>query len=852
MSIYRKPIILALSFMAMIFFAAGIFHILSSEPSKYENRIVKKIEYKGLVNMDSDDVEDLLQTAVGQPLKADEVREDIKNLFDTGKFENVTVEIDEFSEGVKLRFVFEERPIIEKIIFKGNEELMETELTESMLLKDGDVYREELVERSIYRIKDKYTQKGYFTSYITYKITEAGDKNTVSVEIIIDEGEEIKIKKITILGANRIYTRELYELMESKEDGLFQDGAFKASVYEADKQKIIGYYQQEGYLDAQIVDEKVEYEWDDPVTKEKRCIYIVIKLYEGEKYYFDGPYGLNIKGGEGQVLTEAEVQNLKDSFMLRENGEVFNNSKFLNDKNSIGLLYASKGYIFARVIPKREVKDVEVEFNGKKEIRKYVKVDFEVSEEKKAYIEQIIIKGNKKTKDKVIRRELAVAEGEIFDARKMQISREKVYNLGFFKQVDFDVRPGTKDGYMNLIVDVEEQPSGTLSLGGGYGSGTGFTIFADITENNFLGNGQTVGLKLEYGPYKTSVTLSFQERWLFDMPIGFSSSVFYYVYEKETSSVFSESDDTASYKLNGIGYSLGLSYRFWYYFVSGASWVHTFKTYTDPSGNSPDDVFLNVERGTQSKRTFKLYTFYDSKNNYLNPTAGIRTGMSVSLTGGILFRGDDHFIQYSPEFYAYFSPFHLPFLESHPTAIELRISGDFLRPPLGSSWVSENKDYEENEWLEYEDRLEIGGPETVRGWNYYDTDLPSSWRNAGLYHRILYGAEFRVPIEPSMLWAVAFFDAGALWTDSYWEKQLPDAYQTYVEEDIASGKLRRIDSLFDENPLPYFIYSYGFGIKLQIPMMPLRFWFGKKMIYDDGFKTISGYNFQFGIGDMRF
>ncbi len=849
---YRKTFSFIITLVLAILFTTGILYTLSSDPSKYENRIVKKIEFEGLVNVDRDDIEEIMKTTEEYRLKSEEVREDIRELFKTGKFSNITVEIDEVADGVKVKFILEERPLVEKIVFKGNDELMETELLELMLVKEGEVYRQDLLEKSIGLIREKYDKQGYFTSYIKYKVSDGDDKNYVKVEIIIDEGEEIKVRKVTILGANKIYTKELYALMETKEDSLFNDGAFKSDVYEEDKRKIVGYYQQSGYLDAQIVDEKVEYEWVDPEQKTERGIYIVLKLYEGERYYFDGPYTMNITGGDDQVLTVDEVENLKKSFTLKENGDIFDNSRFLNDKNSIGLLYASKGYIFARVVPQKTITDKEVEVDGRKEMRKYVKIDFQVDEGKKAFIEQIIIKGNKKTKDRVIRRELAVKEGEIFDARKMQISREKVYNLGYFKQVDFDVRPGTKDGYMNLIVDVEEQPSGTLSLGGGYGSTAGFSIFADITENNFLGNGQTVGIKFEYGPQKTSVTLSFQERWLFDLPIGFSSSIFYYIYQKETTSLFPESDDTSTYKLHGIGYSLGLSYRYWYYFVSGCSWIHTYKMYADPSGNSPDEVFMNVERGLQSKRTFKLYTFMDSKDNYLNPTSGIRTGLTMELTGGQLFRGDDHFIQYTPSFYAYFSPFTLPFLETHPTVFEFRVSADFIKPPLGKSWVEGHQNYENNEWLEYEDRLDIGGPETVRGWEYSDSRLPKSWRYVGLYDRILYGLEYRIPLHPQMLWLVTFFDAGALYTDSFWEKHLNDTYRGYVNDDLESGKLRRIDDIFDGDLLPYFVYSYGFGVKVQIPMMPLRFWFGKKMIYDDGFETLGGFNFQFAIGDMRF
>ncbi len=121
-----------------------------------------------------------------------------------------------------------------------------------------------------------------------------------------------------------------------------------------------------------------------------------------------------------------------------------------------------------------------------------------------------------------------------------------------------------------------------------------------------------------------------------------------------------------------------------------------------------------------------------------------------------------------------------------------------------------------------------------------------------MYHRILYGAEYRVPVHPTMLWVVFFFDAGSLWSDKYWEEQLSDTYKEYVDDDLASGDLRRINDIFDGDLASYFIYSYGVGIKIQIPMMPLRFWFGKKMIYDDGFETISGYNFQFSIGDIRY
>jgi outer membrane protein insertion porin family len=853
MTIKAKSLYLIAALLVSLISVTAVFNVLSSSPSKYEGKIVRKIIFEGLKNVDEADVEEIMVTTVGYPLKAVEVREDIKNIFALGQFENVNVEIDDFADGVKLKMILDERPVVDKIEFKGNDEIVETDLTEAMQLKAGNVYRKDLLENSIKSLKDKYDKEGYYSAYITYKVKDGDGDNSVLIQIIIDEGEEVKVKKLVILGADKINVKDLLDLMETNVDSFFQDGAFKREVYEEDKKKILGYYQQEGYLDAQIVDERIEYEWTNPLEPGERCVYIQLKLIEGERYYFGGPYDLKFVEGKSTVLSDKEVENLKKSFQLQQYGELFDNTKFLNDRQSISFLLASKGYIFARVIPNKTITESEVEKGGVKEKRKYVKVDFTIDEGKKAFIEQIIIKGNKKTKDKVIRRELVITEGALFNSELMQISREKVYNLGYFKQVDFDVRPGTRDGYMNLVVDVEEQPSGTISMGGGYGSATGFSIFADVTENNFFGNGQTVGVKFEYGPKKTSVTLSFQERWLWDYPVGFNSSIFYYIYEYETSSIFPESDDYADYKKKGLGYSLGLSYRFWYYWVTGATWVHTFKTYFDPSGNSPDEIMLSVDNGSQTKRTMKFYMYRDSKDNYLNPTKGYRTGMSVAFTGGYLLRGNDHFTQYSPEFYVYYSPFHIPFLKTHPTVFELRASADFITPPMGKGWVADNQPYTDNEWLEAEDRLSIGGPETVRSWDYSDSTMPDSWRYVGLYHRILYGAEYRIPLHPQMLWLVLFFDAGSLWSDKFWEKQLSETYSEYVNDDLATGKLRRIDELPDGNLLPYFIYSYGFGLKVQVPMMPLRFWWGKKMIYDDGFKTISDkYIFQFSIGDVRF
>ncbi len=819
------------------------------KPEKYEGKMVRKMRVFGLVNINSTDILDEMKTTPGYPLRAMEIKEDIKKIFHEFKFSNVEIMIEEYKGGVRLGIFCKESPQVKTIIFKGMDKFQEADIIESLPLKEGEVYRKDFLEKSISLIKKKYDEEGLFNAIVTYRILPVEDENNVEVEIIIDEGEDIKVAKISLLGARKIDPEELFKVFETKEETAFDDGTFKRDIYEQDKGKLLAYYKENGYLDAQIIEDKVEYEWEDPTRQEKRAIFIVIKLTEGDKYYFDG-YTIDIKTKGKKPVVDPDV--LMKNFQLNEKGELFNNTKFLMDKQNISFLYASRGYIFARVTPNRTVTEREVVVDNVKEKRKFVKIDFVIYEGNKAYVEGIIIKGNKKTKDKVIRREILIKEGELFDSRKVQISREKVFNLGFFKQVNFDMRPGSTENYMNLIVDVEEQPSGTISLGGGYGTTSGFSIFADLAENNLMGNGQRVGIKFEYGPQRRSVTLSFMERWLFDYPVGFDASVFYHLYNLTDTSIFENSNEESEYQKQVVGYSMGLSYRFLYFYEIGTRWTHSFKSYINPTGNSKDDIFLAVAEGLQEKRTQSVYLYRNTKDNYLNPTSGSKIGVSVGFTGSLL-GGQDHFLKYSPEVNFYFSPFHIPFLKTHPCVIEIRANGTFLMEPFRSSSIKQS--YEENAWLESEDRLRMGGPETIRGWDYLDNSFPDSWSDVGLYHRILYGFEFRIPIHPQMLWLAFFWDAGSLWTDKFWEKQLIEDNYDIVSDDKDDGLTYDIRDMFSDkvNLMEYFRYSWGLGFRVQIPMMPLRFWFGRKMLYrDGGFKEISGFTFQFAIGDMRF
>ncbi|HNX60553.1 MAG TPA: BamA/TamA family outer membrane protein, partial [Spirochaetota bacterium] len=418
---------------------------------------------------------------------------------------------------------------------------------------------------------------------------------------------------------------------------------------------------------------------------------------------------------------------------------MLNNTLFEKDRQGIAFKYATYGRIYARVTPKATDRWAEKMINGKIERRKYRKYTLNVVEGPEVYLEKIYIRGNKKTKEKVIRREIVMKEEsngvcELFDSSKMELSRSRIYNLGFFKQVNFDIRPGTREDRVNVIVDVEEQPTGTISLGGSWGSNGGFAIFGTVGETNLNGNGQNVNVKVNYGAKAMSGSVNFTEPWFLDKPVAMNVSIFFTQTKYTDTSLFLNSREDANYVSQTVGYSVGPTYRFLYYCHVGSEWTHSFKSIPEASGDCSDDIFMQQRQGYKEKREVSVFTGFNSINNTMNPTNGLSVKLSTSFVGGMLVRGEEHYIQIDPSFDAYYSPFHLPFLKDNPCVFELRASGSFIRPPFQRDQIEKRQHRATNEWIETDDRFQIGGPGTLRGWEYYtDSSLPPSWRK-GLYH----------------------------------------------------------------------------------------------------------------------
>lgn len=953
-----------------LFFIGAILYLSTvnvySDKSTYLGKVIKEVEFVGNKNNQTSDLMNYIEIKKGKILTEKLVNDDLKALFATNFFFNIDVQAEAMEEGVKIIFEVKERPKVAEIEFVGADEVFPSDLRDKMPLKEGEVITPEKVAMTKEVILRKYKEEGFFNAYIKFEMGKLNEKtNTVKVRFIIDEGDEIPVSKINIIGTQNIDPAELLGILDLKEAGIIESGHFKEAAFETDKQKIIGYLRTKGYLDAELIPEGTGWEirWENARTREKRVVIVNFKVNEGDIYYFNGystTHDLTDDGSGNPVFLNRETNRpgtpksewkpiFESDFFAKlyefsdgDVGEVFDDGRFQRDKALINELYSSKGYIFAQVVTKRKTieltdetlksyescsvyrdkKECEVE-NEKLNIprlrkiltkypeyagRKFEHVDFNIRENYLAYIENIIIKGNKKTLDKVIRRELLFKPGDLFNSTLVNRSRERIFNLGYFKEVNFNSRPGSDETKMNLIIEVLEQPTGTISMGGGYGTISGFSIFTELGENNLNGTGQKVSGRVEFGPFRKFFQLSWTEPWIYDRPWALTLSMFY---SSRTINVGAASitdsgvgaiKESAAYDREGVGFSVGVAHRIFINWTHFHRYSPSFFQSTNATSLADDLIRAEVNRGWQFRSEITNGIGYDSRDNIFNPTSGVNTYISISNVGQYL-GGQSHFDRYNPVIEYYHTWFDYTFgglfrtnaLRRWKVVQEFRSSSVFTyeKPPKFGRPDPFFRDIEKqrNPYIQQQDMQFLGGYESLRGWNFQDNLYPAEWRN-GANHRMLFSTELRFPIEPSLLWFVVFLDSGSLYEEvNRWvgtrredarnydslvnqQKAALDPFFVYYRERFYPFAVKPLPP--DQNPfvindpellelkaknisLERMKYSWGFGLRIQIPVLPLRLYLAQRLRYTGNYEhpfttypSDKNFQFVFGIGDFRF
>ena len=452
-------------------------------------QVVTKIIISGNKFIEQDAIMMTLLTKPGDMFSPEQLQEDLKRIYKMGYFEDVTVSSTDSDEGKEVTFTIVERPTIKEIQIQGNKSVKLEDMQKVMETKIRTVLDLNKVTGDVSRIRKLYTDKGFYNISIFYKLNPISSSET-GVVFQIAEGKTSKIKKVIFTGNKAIPSKALKKIIASREKNILSfitsAGMYKEDDLEKDVDRITGYYYGHGYLQAKV---------DRPVVDFKENgIYITFNVFEGSQFTI------------GSVDMRGDLIRDKAFFLSQiksKPGQVFSSSVLNDDLLAIKGVYSEQGYAFADVNPLTDMQPEE----------KKVNLTYSVEKGEKTYLEKIKITGNTRTRDNVIRRELRLTEGSVYNSKELDRSKQEVNNLGFFEEVKLNPEPGSAANKVNLNVEVKERPTGSFSVGAGYSSADSIMGMFQISQNNFRGKGQQLSLMANIGGRSSRYDISFTEPW---------------------------------------------------------------------------------------------------------------------------------------------------------------------------------------------------------------------------------------------------------------------------------------------------------------------------------------------------
>ena len=638
-----------------------------------------------------------VKSAIGAIFNPAQLSEDVRAVFALGFFDDVQLKIEDFEGGVKVGFVVVERPFVRDVDFVGNKHVSTNELQDKIDLKLGSVYNPVDVQRARERMKEHYESEGYFEVQITPDIEKFADGD-VKVVFTINEGRQMKIEEIVIRGNRGLTDKQIKNAMATQERQYWiLRGTVQRQRLDEDVDRILQLYNDHGYIQARVESHDVT------VDREKARVTINIVVVEGSQHHVASV------GFTGVTLVpESEVRRQ----VKLKAGDVFSRGALRDSVKSIEDLYSNIGRASAEVNPKLDVQP-----------ESKIAILFEVSEGPTVYVERINIAGNVRSQDKILRRELQMAEGEIFTLRKLQRSKQRLTNLGYFEKVEVNTAPGSDKTKIVVNIDVTERPTGLFSIGGGFSSADGILGTIDLSQNNFLGRGWLATIKIRAGANIQQGQLSFTEPWLFDRPLaaGFD--------------LFSTQRQFLEYDYRTLGGGLRLSHPFeefwrWHlgYRLTSDDILHV---------KNPQDSFLRDEEGTHVTSLVSGTVGRDSRDSIQTPSKGGQLAWSTELAG----LGGDHHYSKTTLFMTYFQPVWFGHIMSG------RAEGGY-----GFGFGDER--------LPVFERFFLGGPNSIRSFKTRQISPQDEFgTRIGGTSEVLGNLEYLIPL-PFDVRLAAFFDIG--------------------------------------------------------------------------------------------
>lgn len=827
----------------------------------YMNEPIREIRFEGLETITESELFAVVESFIDRPFTEQNFLELQRRLYAMDLFEQIIPNAirpedvpDGPADGMILSFEVQERPVVADIEFSGNNRLGRNRLRDVILLKRGDMVTRSKLRIDEEAIRSLYLEQGYPDVSVRAEFIEEDGANIV--RFTISEGQQLTIESINFVGNQFASDSSLRGAMQLRERNIFNRGLFQATTLETDRNRIVRYYNERGFIDAEVVEvrQEIREEPDDA----RSYLTLTFLIDEGEQYRFGG---ISFEGNT--IFTDEELR----SAIRLEPGDILDMNRFDADYQRVADFYYENGYIFNQ-ITRREVRD---------EAQNTVVFEVTIVERNRAHIENIIFRGNEKTRDYVLEREIPLEVGDVFSATRIREGLRNLANLQYFSAIAPETPPGSADGLMDLIINLEEGSTADITFGVAFGGNQDFPVSAQIQwqDRNFLGRGQTFGIQATASPINQRVTFNFRERWLFGrrwsggLNLSFDRSVIRNQPQDARAPIYSSGDDNAvpdpfnhedyvfteDTEYEGQSYSAGdrfpgvptsaersaYSLQSEYEYLGGTSaaippenlmsydaynirlGANTGYTFRTPVGRLiprtsistgiryltyDDTIYRPFNATTRDNRerwrfvnTWGVGVALDNRDFIFSPSGGYRLDQQFSFTGGFLL-GERHFTRSESTAEAFFTLWDVPVGASWSwkmvLAMQTKLS--FILPNF---YLAESNDRYFQ--IESSDALRLDGMFNSRGWPFRSGGS-SSWNN---------WVELRMPLAEQVIW---------------WDTFLEGAILREFSSDLTNWENRQ---RLEDMELQDWQFTIGSGIRFVIPQFPIRLYLAKRFAFDE-------------------
>ncbi|MGE5218511.1 MAG: outer membrane protein assembly factor BamA [Chloroflexota bacterium] len=609
-----------------------VFDLGSDSPVFGQDKVIlKDVKISGNLRVEDDGIRLHLKSRAGEPFNSNTVEQDVKAIYRMGFFDDVQAELS--PDGV-LTYAVKEKPYVRELKIQGASEVSRDKIETALGISPRTILDRSKVAEGVEKVRKLYNEQGYVNAAVDYSVSvESNNQAVVTLDIV--EGGRLLIKKVSFEGNKAFPDSELKDQIATKEEWIFSfithRGVLDRDMLTNDVAILSNFYNDHGYVDHKI---------DDPVVLRARDgLEVVFRIHEGAQYRV----GKVEIGGD---LIEDGKQLLKSVKLTT--GQIFRGSRLREDVTSLSEMYSNKGFAFVQVDPITNVHSTQ----------KTVDVALVITKGPPVYFNRVLIAGNTKTRDKVVRRELLANEQELFSGNKITQSRNALQRTGYFEDVQITTKKTSQPDTVDMLVDVKEGPTGTFQVGAGFSSGDGFLFNANVAEKNLMGRGQALSGSFSLGSKRQDFILSADDPYFRDTRTSLGIEAY------NTKREYTDFDERK------IGFGVNTSYplkyfrmpffgaapgdtrgsdllagnepmTIWDYMRGGVSYDLTRENISGVDASSAPDS-IKSEEGISLTSAVTPGITYDSRDHFFAPTEGTKSAFSVKMAG---LGGDSRFIK---------------------------------------------------------------------------------------------------------------------------------------------------------------------------------------------------------------